>query len=60
MEFWTVIDLMVFLVFLGGVILKLNDIDIPLGSWADAMAVYYGLGLYVQNKLRQEGTLAAD
>jgi len=59
MEFWTVIDLMVFLVFLGGVILKLNDIDIPLGSWAEAMTVYYSLGLYVQNRLRHEGVLAA-
>jgi hypothetical protein len=61
-EFWSVIDLLVFLIFVGLVILHLNGLDISLWKWTEVILFYYSLGLYTQHRqprvsLRSPGTM---
>jgi hypothetical protein len=49
-EFWSVIDLLVFLIFTGLVVLRLNGLDISLWKWTEVILFYYSLGLYVQHR----------
>ena len=49
-EFWSVIDLLVFLIFAGLVVLRLNGLDISLWKWTEVMLFYYCLELYVQHR----------
>jgi len=48
-EFWSVIDLLVLLIFAGLVILRLNGLDISLLKWTEVILFYYSMGLYVQH-----------
>ena len=48
-EFWSVIDLLVLLIFVGLVILYLNGLDISLWKWTEVILFYYSLGLYIQH-----------
>jgi hypothetical protein len=64
-EFWSVIDLLVFLIFTGLVVLRLNGLDISLWKWTEVILFYYSLGLYTQHKqprvpLRSLGAIATD
>ena len=49
-EFWSVIDLLVLLIFAGLVILYLNGLHISLWKWTEVVLFYYSLGLYVQHR----------
>jgi UDP-GlcNAc:undecaprenyl-phosphate GlcNAc-1-phosphate transferase len=49
-EFWSVIDLLVLLIFAGLVVLRLNGLDISLWKWTEVMLFYYSLGLYAQHR----------
>jgi hypothetical protein len=49
-EYWSVIDLLVLLIFVGLVVLYLNDLEIALWKWTEVILFYYSLGLYVQHK----------
>jgi len=49
-EFWSVIDLLVFLIFAGLVILRQNGLDISLWEWTEVILFYYSLELYVQHR----------
>jgi UDP-GlcNAc:undecaprenyl-phosphate GlcNAc-1-phosphate transferase len=49
-EFWSVIDLLVSLIFTGLVVLYLNGLDISLWKWTEVILFYYSLGLYIQHK----------
>jgi UDP-GlcNAc:undecaprenyl-phosphate GlcNAc-1-phosphate transferase len=60
-EFWSVIDLLIFLIFAGLVILNLNGVEIALWKWTEVILFYYCLELYIQNRqprvpLRSLGT----
>ncbi len=64
-EFWSVIDLLVFLIYAGLVILHLNGLNISLWKWTEVILFYYSLGLYTQHKqprvpLRSLGAIATD
>jgi UDP-GlcNAc:undecaprenyl-phosphate GlcNAc-1-phosphate transferase len=49
-EFWSVIDLLIFLIFTGLVVLRLNGLDISLWKWTEVILFYYSLELYVQHR----------
>jgi hypothetical protein len=49
-EFWSVIDLLVLLIFSGLVILQLNGLDVAIWKWAEVILFYYSLGLYIQHR----------
>ena len=49
-EFWSVIDLLIFLIFAGLVVLQLNGLDVALWKWTEVILFYYSLGLYVQHR----------
>ena len=49
-EFWSVIDMLILLIFAGLIVLRLNGLDISLLKWMEVILFYYSLGLYVQNK----------
>jgi hypothetical protein len=49
-EFWSVIDLLVLLIFAGLVILCLNGLDISLWKWTEVILFYYSLELYIQHR----------
>jgi hypothetical protein len=49
-EFWSVIDLLVLLIFAGLVILYLNGLHISLWKWTEVVLFYYSLELYVQHR----------
>ena len=49
-EFWSVIDLLIFLVFAGLVVLRLNGLDFSLWKWTEVILFYYSLQLFVQHK----------
>jgi hypothetical protein len=62
-EFWSVIDLLLILIFAGLVVLRLNGLDISLRKWTEVVLFYYSLGLYVQHRqprvpVRSLGTVA--
>jgi len=64
-EFWSVIDLLIFLIFAGLVILNLNGVEIALWKWTEVILFYYCLELYIQNRqprvpLRSLGAAATD
>jgi len=50
-EFWSVIDMLVLLIFAGLVVLRLNEMDISLWKWMEVILFYYSLGLYIQHKM---------
>lgn len=52
LEFWSVIDLLVFLIFLSLAVMSLNGIDVSLLKWTEVAIVYYAGGLYAQRKLK--------
>ena len=52
-EFWSVIDMLVLLIFAGLIVLRLNGLDVSLLKWMEVILFYYSLGLYVQNKKQQ-------
>ena len=54
-EFWSVIDLLVLLIFSGLVVLQLNGLDISLWNWMEVILFYYSLGLYAQQRKREFG-----
>ena len=49
-EFWSVIDMLILLIFAGLIVLRLNGLDVSLLKWMEVILFYYSLGLYVQNK----------
>ena len=49
-EFWSVIDLLIFLIFAGLVVLQLNGLDVAMWKWTEVILFYYSLGLYVQHR----------
>ena len=49
-EFWSVIDLLISLIFAGLVILQLNGLDVALWKWTEVILLYYSLELYVQHR----------
>jgi UDP-GlcNAc:undecaprenyl-phosphate GlcNAc-1-phosphate transferase len=49
-EFWSVIDLLIFLIFAGLIVLRLNGLDISLWKWMEVVLFYYSLELYVQHR----------
>ena len=49
-EFWSVIDLLVLLIFVGLVVLQLNGLDVALWKVTEVVLFYYSLGLYVQHR----------
>jgi len=64
-EFWSVIDMLIFLIFVGLVILRLNGLNISLWKWTEVILFYYSLELYVQHRqprvpLRSFGAAATD
>ena len=64
-EFWSVIDLLIFLIFAGLVVLQLNGLDVALWKWTEVILFYYSLELYVQHRqprvlLRSFGAAATD
>ena len=54
-EFWSVIDLLVLLIFAGLVILRVNGLNISLWKWTEVILFYYSLELFV--KYRQPRSL---
>jgi hypothetical protein len=64
-EFWSVIDMLVFLIFAGLVVLRFNGLEIFLWKWTEVILLYYSLGLYIQHKqtsvpLRSLGTVTTN
>ena len=64
-EFWSVIDLLISLIFSGLVILYLNGLEIALWKWTEVIFFYYSLELYVQHRqprvsLRSRGAASTD
>ena len=64
-EFWSVIDLLVFLIFAGLVVFQLNGLDVALWKWTEVILFYYSLELYVQHRqprvpLRSFGAAATN
>ena len=49
-EFWSVVDLLIFLIFVGLVVLQLNGLDVALWKWTEVILFYYSLELYVQHR----------
>jgi hypothetical protein len=49
-EFWSVIDLLIFLIFAGLVVLQLNGLDVALWKLTEVIFYYYSLALYVQHR----------
>ena len=49
-EFWSVIDLLIFLIFAGLAVLQLNGLDVALWKWTEVILFYYSLELYVQHR----------
>ena len=49
-EFWSVIDLLILLIFAGLVVLQLNGVDVALWKWTEVILFYYSLELYVQHR----------
>ena len=49
-EFWSVIDLLVLLIFSGLVVLQLNGLDVAIWKWTEVILFYYSLGLYIQHR----------
>jgi hypothetical protein len=49
-EFWSVIDLLISLIFAGLVVLQLNGLDLALWKWTEVIFFYYSLELYVQHR----------
>ena len=49
-EFWSVIDMLVLLIFAGLVVLRLNEMDISLWKWTEVILFYYSVGLYAQHR----------
>jgi UDP-GlcNAc:undecaprenyl-phosphate GlcNAc-1-phosphate transferase len=49
-EFWSVIDLLIFLIFVGLVVFQLNGLDVALWKWTEVILFYYSLELYVQHR----------
>ena len=47
-EFWSVIDLLVLLIFAGLVILRVNGLNISLWKWTEVILFYYSLDLFVK------------
>ncbi|MEE9168060.1 MAG: MraY family glycosyltransferase [Candidatus Neomarinimicrobiota bacterium] len=52
LEFWSVIDLLVLLIFAGLALMSLNGIDVSLLSWTEVIIVYYASGLYAQRRMK--------
>ncbi len=48
-EFWSVVDLLIFLTFSGLLILKLNGFSVSIIKWSEVVIMYYCLGLYGQH-----------
>ncbi|MBF89566.1 MAG: hypothetical protein CMG75_07845 [Candidatus Marinimicrobia bacterium] len=48
-EFWSVIDLLIILVFSGLLLLKLNGFSVSMIKWGEIIIMYYCLGLYGQH-----------
>jgi UDP-GlcNAc:undecaprenyl-phosphate GlcNAc-1-phosphate transferase len=48
-EFWSVLDLLIFLVFSGLLVLKLNGFSVPIIKWGEVLIMYYCLGIYGQH-----------
>jgi hypothetical protein len=60
-EFWSVIDLLISLIFAGLVVLQLNGLDVSLWKWTEVILFYYSLELYVQHRLpRVPGKIHGD
>jgi hypothetical protein len=64
-EFWSVIDLLILLIFAGLVMFQLNGLDVALWQWTEVILFYYSLELYVQHRqprvlLRSFGAAATD
>jgi UDP-GlcNAc:undecaprenyl-phosphate GlcNAc-1-phosphate transferase len=49
-EFWSVLDLLIFLIFAGLAVLQLNGLDVALWKWTEVILFYYSLELYVQHR----------
>ena len=49
-EFWSVLDLLILLVYGGLIILKVNGVSIPILKWTEVVLMYYCLGLYAQHR----------
>ena len=49
-EFWSVIDLLILLIFAGLVVLQLNGVDVALWKWTEVILFYFSLELYVQHR----------
>ena len=49
-EFWSVIDLLIFLIYSGLAMLQLNGLDVALWKWTEVILFYYSLELYVQHR----------
>ena len=48
-EFWSVLDLLIFLAFSGLLVLKLNGFPVSIIKWSEVLIMYYSLGLYGQH-----------
>jgi hypothetical protein len=64
-EFWSVIDLLISLIFAGLVVLQLNGLVVALWKWTEVILFYYSLELYAQHKqprvpLKTLGAVATD
>jgi hypothetical protein len=49
-EFWTVMDMLVLLIFIGLVVLRFNGLDVELWKWTEVILFYYSLALYIQQR----------
>ena len=49
-EFWSVIDLLVLLIFVGLVVLQLNGLDVALWKVTEVILFYYSFELYIQHR----------
>tara|TARA_Y100000814_G_C12134663_1_gene335301 strand:- start:6 stop:242 length:237 start_codon:yes stop_codon:yes gene_type:complete len=49
-EFWSVIDLLILMLFIALIILKINGVQIHLFSILEILLFYYSLNLYAQRR----------